>query len=262
MTRRVGVAGRVPLVLLGFALVAAPVGAQTLRGTVLDSRSGAPVTLAYVGLLAEGQELVVAGLANDGGAFELRAPSAGSYFLYVMRTGYETLMDGVFELGADGVLDVRIGLEPSPVPVEAVTVEASRDVSPLEAAGFYDRAMVGNGVFLVREQIERRVVGRVTDAFREIPNLIVDESRPLVGTPDVMRSPALVVTRGERRCSPTLYVDGAMVATGVLGAVRPDDYVGPRDVEAAEVYVRPSEAPVRFAAAGDCGVVLIWTRTR
>lgn len=261
MTRSVG-AAVVTMVVLEFLLAGGSVAAQTLRGTVLDSESGEPVTLAYVGLLAEGRELVVAGLANGSGAFELRAPAAGSYFLYVMRTGYEALMDGVFDLGADGVFDVRIGLKPAPVPVEALTVEATRDVSPLEAAGFYDRATLGNGVFLVREEIERRVVGRISDAFREIPNLVVDESRPLVGTPEVMRSPALVVRRGERRCSPTLYVDGAMVASGVLGPVRPDDYVGPRDVEAAEVYVRGTEVPVRFAAAGDCGVVLIWTRTR
>jgi hypothetical protein len=239
-----------------------PASAQTLRGTIVDAASGEPVSLAYVGLLAEGREMVVAALVEGGGDFELRAPAAGSYFLYVARTGYETLMDGVFELGADGVFDVRIGLKPSPLPLEALTVEASRDVSPLEAVGFYERAMIGNGDFITREDIEQRVVERITDAFRNIPNLVVDASRPLIGTPDVMRNPALVITRGTRRCNPTLYVDGALVVTGVTGAVRPDDFAGPRDVEAAEVYVRASEVPVQFAAVDDCGVVLLWTRLR
>jgi hypothetical protein len=236
--------------------------AQTVRGTILDSGSGEPVSLAYVGLLAEGREMVVAALVGGGGDFELEAPTPGPYYLYVARTGYETLMDGVFELGSDGVFDLRIGLKPSPVPLEPLTVEATRDVSPLEAVGFYERAMIGNGDFITREQIERRVVERVTDAFRDIPNLGVDASRPVIGSPDVMRNPALVITRGARRCNPSLYVDGEMVATGVMGPVRPDDFVGPRDVEAAEVYVRSSEVPVRFAAVGDCGVVLLWTKVR
>jgi hypothetical protein len=171
-------------------------------------------------------------------------------------------MDGVFELGNDGVFDVRIGLKPAPVELAPVTVESKRDVSPLEAVGFYERAALGDGAFLIREEIERRVVARVADAFRGIPNLVVDESRPLTGSLEVMRSPSLVFVRGTGRCNPTLYVDGAMVATGVLGPVRPDDYVGTRDIEAAEVYNRATAVPLQYAAVGDCGVVLIWTRMR
>jgi hypothetical protein len=240
------------MVALG-ALLTGPVSAQTLRGTIVDSRSGEPVNLAYVGLLAEGDEMVVASLAGTRGQFELAAPTAGSY---------ETLMDGVFDLGDDGVFDVRIGLTPAPIPLEPLDVSANREVSPLEAAGFYERATLGNGDFLIREQIEQRVVERVTDAFRNIPNLVVDASRPAIGSPEVMRNPALVIQRGARRCNPTLYIDGAMVVTGAMGPVRPDDYVGPRDLEAAEIYVRASEVPVRYAAVDDCGVVLLWTRTR
>jgi hypothetical protein len=77
-----------------------------------------------------------------------------------------------------------------------------------------------------------------------------------------MRNPAIVVTRGTGRCNPTLYLDGAMVASGALGPVRPDDFIVPRDVEAVEVYVRSNEVPIEFAAVDDCGVVLIWTRRR
>ncbi len=150
---------------------AAPAAAQTLRGMILDSQTGEPVMLAYVGLLLEGQEMVVAALAGTGGDFTLEAPSAGSYFLHVSRTGYETLMDGVFELGLGGVFDVRIGLKPSPIELAPLLVEARSDQSPLEKVGFYDRATTGLGHFLIREEILRMTTDRITDALRNIPSL-------------------------------------------------------------------------------------------
>lgn len=257
-SRLVRVAG---LLALGLAWTA-PARGQTLRGRILDSESGDPVPLAYVGLLAEGQRMVVAALAGTTGDFSLDAPLAGSYFVYVARTGYETLMDGVFELGEDGIFDVRIGLKPEPIPLEPLVVEADRNVSPLERVGFYERAVTGRGTFLVREQIERRTVERITDAFQGIPSIGVQESRPLAGTPNVMRYPEIVVRRGDGQCRPTLYVDRAVMASGAVGPVRPDDFVSPGDVEAIEIYARDSEVPVEFDAINHCGVVLIWTRLR
>lgn len=258
---RLGGLGGLSAVAVALCTVA-PLGAQTVRGTVLDSQSGEPVMLAYVGLLAEGEDLVVAALADNRGSFALTAPEAGDYLLYVMRTGYETLMDGVFELGDAATLDLRIGLKPSPIPLEELTVEAVREESLLESVGFYDRAVSGRGHFMIREEIERTAVERVTDAFRGVPNVGVLSQRPLVGGPDVMQMPAIVVRRGGGQCSPTLYVDRAVVAFGVNEPVRPDDYVTPSEIEAIEVYARPSEVPVEFDAIGDCGVVLIWTRVR
>jgi hypothetical protein len=249
------------LALMAALSLAAPLAGQTLRGTVLDSQSGEPVMLAYVGLLGEGRNLVVAGLADTSGDFSILAPAPGSYFLYVARTGYETLMDGVYELGQDGVFEMRVGLKALPVELEPLLVETERDESALETVGFYDRAAIGNGRFIIREDIERTAVERITDAFRGIPNFAVDGTSPLVGR-DGMRNPAIVMTRGTSQCNPTLYLDGAMVASGVMGPVRPDDFVVPRDVEAVEVYVRSTETPIEFAAVNDCGVVLVWTRRR
>jgi len=238
-----------------------PASAQTLRGTILDSATGDPVQLAYVGLLEEGQELVVAALAANDGSFTLDAPAGGSYFLYVHRTGYEPLMDGLFDIGPDGVFDVRIGLKPRPIELDSVTVETSRMKSPLEVAGFYDRALMSQGHFLIREEIERTAVDRVTDAFRNIPRLEINASRLLSG-PNVMQNPALVMRRGIEQCNPTLYIDRAIVASGVVEPVRPDDFVSPADIEAVEIYTRQSQIPVAFDPVNDCGVVVIWTRVR
>ena len=240
-----------------------PVAGQTLRGRILDSVTREPVMLAYVGLISEGESMAVAALANTDGVFEVTAPDPGEYFVYISRTGYETLMDGVFELGEDGVFDVQIGLKPLPIELEEVVVEAaSGPMSPLEANGFYDRAIGGRGVFLIREEIERIALDRVTDVFRQIPLLDIDESRPLIGGPQVMQNPELRVIRNGQYCSPTLYIDRHVVHSGALGGVRPDEYVTATEIEAIEVYTRPSEVPVAFKELNNCGVILIWTRSR
>ena len=79
---------------------------------------------------------------------------------------------------------------------------------------------------------------------------------------EVMQNPAIWVWRGGQQCSPTVYVDRHMIAPGTGGAVRLDDFVTPAEVDAIEVYTRPSEVPVGFDEINNCGVILIWTRTR
>ncbi|KPK01104.1 MAG: hypothetical protein AMS20_14245 [Gemmatimonas sp. SG8_28] len=249
---------------VAFAMLAvgSALEAQTLRGRVLDSESGEPVMLAYVGLMAEEGEMVVAALATTEGVFELEAPRRGSYFLYISRTGYETLVDGLFEIGRDGSMDVQVGLRPKPVELDPLVVETDVDKSPLEVAGFYDRALMGRGTFLIREDIERTAVDKITDAFRNIPRLTIDESRPLTGSMAVMQYPAVRIMRNGRECSPTFYLDRHVIALGGDTPVRPDDFVTPAEIEAIEIYTRPSEIPVEFDELTNCGVVLMWTRVR
>ncbi len=239
------------------------VSAQTLRGRVLDSATGDFVPLAYIGLLAEGGDMVVASLAGTEGHFEVTAPETGSYFLYVSRTGYETLVEGLFELGADGMVDLQVGLTPAPIALDPLLVETeNRDVNPLEANGFYDRAIMGLGTLMIREEIQRRSIDKVSDAFRVVPRLSIDESRPMTGSPDVMANPAVWNYRGSRKCSPTLYIDRHVVFAGGDGPLRPDDYMAPAEVEAIEIYTRSSEVPVGFEELSQCGVILVWTRLR
>ena len=244
------------------AAMASPAEAQTLRGRILDSVSGEPVMLAYVGLMADEGEMVVAALASTEGVFEVTAPDGGSYFLYVSRTGYETLVDGLFDIESEAVVDVQVGLRPAPVELAPVLVESEAERSPLEIEGFYDRAIMGQGTFLVREEIQRKAIERITDAFREIPRLVIDESRPLTGSMAVMQYPSVQVMRNGRLCSPTFYLDRHVIAMGGDNVVRPDDFVTPAEIEAIEVYTRSSEVPVGFDELTSCGVVVMWTRKR
>ena len=256
--------------LLGLAFYVLTIGtpisqAQVIRGTVRDARTAEPVMLAYVGLLAPGRELVVAGLADRYGSFSLNAPAAGSYFLYVARMGYKSVIDGLFQVGEDGVFELQVGLTRAAVELEDLVVEAEEQRSKLELVGYMERAAIGRGTFLIGEDIQAIALDKITDAFRNIPGLDVVTARPFVG-PEAMRNPEIRIRRGGGECSPTLYVDGAIMALGSQrpesGPVRPDDFVMPASVEAVEIYVRPSETPIQYEAMGRCGVVLIWTYTR
>lgn len=252
------------LVLAAVAAVvpsAEPASAQMLEGRVLDAVTGEPVLLAYVGLLEEGRNVAVEGLTDLDGAFTLEAPVGGSFFLLVRRDGYETLLEGLFELGDGGIAEVRVGLTPKPIELEAVTVETERDMNALERSGFYDRVLTAPGHFLTREEIERTGGHRIADVFRDVPRVAVDATRPVAG-PNTMQNPSIIMGREGAQCSPTLYVDRHVVATGVLEPVRPDDYVSASEVEAIEVYTRASQVPVDFDPINDCGVILIWTRMR
>lgn len=258
LVRFVAVAGLVQL-LPGMSPSA---GAQTVRGRVLDSVTRDPVALAYVGLMAGEGQMVVAALAGSSGVFELEAPAGGEYLLYVARTGYETLIDGVFEIDDGGTVEVQVGLTPEPIELEPLEVETVAERTPLEVEGFYDRAVMGVGTFLIREQIERTAVDKITDAFRNMPDIFIDASRPLTGSAAIMQYPALWVNRGGRRCAPTFYLDRHVVARGGTQPVRPDDFVTPAEIEAIEVYTRTSEIPVGFDDLTGCGVIVIWTRRR
>ena len=235
---------------------------QTLRGRILDSETREPVRLAYVGLLTEGESMAVATLADTAGFFEVTAPDPAPYFVYISRSGYETIMDGVFELGDKAELDVRIGMKPLPVELDEVFVEAERGpASFLERNGFYERAITGRGVLMLRKDIESVAINRVTDVMRRIPLVDIDASRPLSG-PQAFRNPEIRVVRNGQYCSPTLYIDRHVVNSGSLGSVRPYDYVSVAEIDAIEVYARSSEVPVGFDEINNCGVILIWTRTR
>lgn len=246
--------------------IGTPIGeAQVIRGTIRDARTSEPVMLAYVGLLEPGRELVVASLADRYGSFSLQAPTAGSYFIYVARMGYKSLIDGLFEVGEDGVFELQVGLTPAAISLEDLVVEAEERKSKLELVGFMERAAIGRGTFLIGEDIQAVAFDKITDAFRNIPGLVVITTRPQFG-PESVRNPEIRVRRGGGECSPTLYVDGAIMALGSQrpgsGAVRPDDFVMPVSVEAVEIYVRPSETPLQYEALGRCGAVLIWTYAR
>lgn len=254
------------LACVAYAAASPSARSQVVRGTIVDSETREPVVLAYVGLLAPGREVVVAALAEFDGSFSLEAPKAGSYFLYIDRTGYRPILDGLFELGAGGEVELSIGMSPEPVELAPLVVGVEGGVPDLSSVGFYERRDGGFGHFIEREALERASVTNLSDVLRNIPRLQVTTPAPSALAPTQVLSPQIFIRYGTEYCSPTLYIDGRPVVFGTMQAtrraVRPDDFVDPSEVEAVEVYTSPADTPLMYENTGGCGVVVIWTRKR
>lgn len=245
--------------LYGMSLLLRPdaARAQHAEGVVRDE-TGLPISHAYVTLLDEAQKLAAAALTGEDGSFTIHAPSSGVYYLRVARIGYRTLVDGPYRITSGDPLEVSVVIHPLPLGLEPLEVTVEAEVARLAAVGYYERKEVGFGYFVEREEIRRTGPMLLTDILRRLPGVSVSWSSP------TGLNPALLMRGGGAgACSPTLYIDGVIVARGG-GArqrpVRPDDWVVPEDVEAVEVYPGLASVPIRFQALAECGVLLIWTR--
>ncbi|HEU0299623.1 MAG TPA: carboxypeptidase-like regulatory domain-containing protein [Longimicrobium sp.] len=80
-------------------LLRAPaMGAQTVRGTVVDTESGQPVPGAVVVLLDEDGRRHGAVLSGAAGEYQIRAPRPGGYVLRAERVGYRTITSPLLRL--------------------------------------------------------------------------------------------------------------------------------------------------------------------
>ena len=86
---RIGI-HRIAFVLL-FLLPAAPLGAQAVRGRVVDAQTGQPVGGVVVVLADAGGARLDAAITRADGAYAVRAPAAGTYALTAERVGYQTV---------------------------------------------------------------------------------------------------------------------------------------------------------------------------
>ena len=108
------------------ALSTTSASAQVVRGTVLDSLTGAPVRDALVILLGEDGAPRGRALSLDAGGYAIAAPAPGRYSLRTKRIGYRAIESGTFDIAA-GEVRVRDILAPTiRVSLPSVTVHAQR----------------------------------------------------------------------------------------------------------------------------------------
>lgn len=122
MARRaaLGLAGSMLLLL---AASAAPLPAQSVRGTVTDGRSGEPVAGVFVSLHPVPDGARADGTLSGGqGQYALTAPVPGRYRIRVERIGYETWTSEPFELRADATLTRALEIGVQAVELEGLTV--------------------------------------------------------------------------------------------------------------------------------------------
>lgn len=259
--RRVAVPALAALVLSGTVGILRPsaASAQTLEGRVVDAQMRFPIAGAWVAIVTEDRLSVVGTTASPEGRFSLALPSAGSYWVYASSLGYRPAVDGPFEFEEDGWLELEIRLEPDPVMLDSIRASVERTTDYLRDVGFYERRERGFGDHFTAEEIRRRAIESVTEAFRHLANIYVRGEG---------FTPVVEMLENGERCVPHVFLDGMYVHRGGRPGqwpppepdARPDDFAHPADVAAIEVYRRHSQRPAEFPAFGGCGMIVIWTK--
>lgn len=233
--------------------IAAPAGAQTVHGRVLERGSDAPIAAVTVELRA-GDIVRARAQTDSGGMFDLDIPGAGIYRLSAERVGYAAVLSEQVRVASLDSLDVLFHMAADAVGLAPVQVTAAkRFTSPLIAA-FYERAAARRqGRFMTREQISVMRSVRTSDVLRRMAGLSMRPTRR-----------GGVTLRARGGCEPLVFIDGMHVNMyGTTFSV--DELVRPDDLEGIEVYSGAS-VPIQFVRDGpmgtNCGAVMLWTKQR
>jgi hypothetical protein len=241
---------RIAVLTGSLALLAAPLAAQTVRGRVVDARTGEGVPQAAVSALTDGGRR--AGQARTGadGKFSLPVRAPGTLRLRVERTGYRETLTDTMPVAAQETIDVEVSVSAAALTIAPLRVTAR--VEPprrrsLELNGFYDREKRGFGRFLRREQIERHGDYNLANALTRVPGVHIR----------YVRVKQYIYFR-RYRCTPHVYLDGVRMI--VNGGQDINSVVSTFQVEAIEVYQSPVEIPAEYNVGRTCGAILIWTK--
>lgn len=217
-------------------------------GVVVDRETRRPLDGAAVLLEPAGEAWEVSPgpervLTDEEGNFALAGLAPGRWELRVESLGYRAVVDSV-EYRSELGLRVEVALVPDAVELEPLLVVTEARSRNLEASGFYDRRRRGIGRFVSREEMEARLLPRVSDLFRTMPGV-------RMSTPRRFGEEGVVLLRGG--CEADVWLDGVRTSS----PFPVDALVGPHDLDGVEVY-HGSEVPARFGPS-TCGAVLIWT---
>jgi hypothetical protein len=110
-------------------------GAQTIRGEIVDQGSGAAVPSALVLLLDAQGKRVAGAISDDSGHYALVAPAAGTFRVRVLRIGFRSVESPPLAVTVGQVLEHRVAASAVPTVLEEVRVtERSRcEARPGEA---------------------------------------------------------------------------------------------------------------------------------
>ena len=246
------------------ALAGLPAGAgaqESVRilGRVVEEQTGIPIAGADIIVRTPDDRFVRAVVTDDSGRFQLRVARVPAVRLYASRIGYRRNTTPLLWFDGHDFFDVEVRLDRDAIllaPLE-VLARSERDAHPV-LSGFQHRLDRGTGVYITRDQIERRRPMYVTDLLRDIPGVHLTSS----GT-GARRT--IAMNRGTRQSCPVqLFVDGVLVTvpgSAEPGGPRIDEYADPLSLEGIEVYHGLSTVPPEFLTPdAECGVVVLWTR--
>lgn len=237
--------------------------AQYVHGRVVDIVTGRAISAASVLIVNPDNSIRSGGITDADGRFGF-GTTPGSFRLRVTRVGYAPTGSKDLGLTRRDTLsfDVRLALRPS--EVEGMTVRTS--AAPLDPSGFFARRDEHAGRFLGPYEVERRHPNSPADLLHDIPGYSIHPG---------MGGFRVVMTGRNRRCVPTVYVDGRLAHRGTQTdrlrepsdeeGVFLESLVNANAIRALEAYQSGATAPVRFRpvgpiGGGDCGVLVFWTR--
>jgi hypothetical protein len=243
------VATAAPRLNLAVALAAPGQARGRIVGRVVDADTGEPLRGAALRVpdMPRGRSY----LSNDAGGFAIPDVKPGDVRLHASLLGFGEAESSV-EVAPGQTVQVEVRLGTTPIDLDPIIVTAtSADLRVGRLADFRYRSQRGWGTFIMQEEIERRVMTRLT-------TLIAEHGFEVTG------SPARTGNILNRRyaCAPAIYVDGVLVTHDFdSDADFPIDMIHPLDVAGIEIYRGPAQVPAEFAGSNArCGVIAIWTR--
>ncbi|MES2521610.1 MAG: carboxypeptidase-like regulatory domain-containing protein [Gemmatimonadota bacterium] len=208
--RRCGVAA-VSLFLLAVGPRAASLGAQTIRGTVVDEDSKLPIASVRISMLDDtGKETLPDTRSDSLGNFTIHASRAGTWRVQAQRIGYSPNTSDPVDLGIGGLAVVRLRMTTVAQKLVPVLVVERRQLSASElmsTAGFDLRESRGLGKFLSGERLAAMGTDGVGEILRsQFQPVLFVFSDPVLG--DVLR-----IRQGSATCAPEIFLDGRLLAT-------------------------------------------------
>ena len=252
---------RTVLIVLLLSGGAAQATAQTVRGTLVDETTNAPVAGASIRLLDPAGRRQGETVTDQAGAWSLEAPSPGAlYAVRASKPGFATVDTRPFRARAD-TPPLNLVTRPE------IPVLAGVSAPALNYAGFLERKDANMGVALGPDEVRRRIdrVGAV------VPSRLLWGLLPGLERLESTRRTILPRRAGGAGCTATLVVDGKRYdPTFPDGNPREppwdiDDLVSISEVRAVEIYHDPTFVPA--AKSGEwldpiirrCGVIVVWT---
>jgi hypothetical protein len=224
----------------------APLNRRELVGIVRDS-SGAGI---------EGATVQISGAtagSNARGAFQLWTANIDTVTIFIRRLGYAPVSAQL--TARAGQWDtVVVEMDRTSAVLSAVTVTGSATRRALGLREFEERRSMGNGVFIARDEVERRNTMRLSDVLQAKRGVrLVRLGGGKLGVRFATYS------RARPNCIPNIWLDG------VLAPELEIDDISANEVEAMELYESFASVPGQFAPRGSgaalsCGTIVVWTR--
>jgi len=253
------------LVLSLLGVGAALSSGQSIEGALVDESTGRPVVGAVVVLLGVDDAVLASGESGDDGSFVFAA-DPGDYRLHAVHSSYVESRTPWFYVGPEAPKQVRVLLEPAPVPVEGVNVSVSSHDEIMQRLG------------LREEEVGRRLISRETIArhptARDVGEVLVWQTVPgvrVVRPANMAEESSLLNAARERidlcvsfprgkafdgsQSCAVWVIDGRTTSDAVVRQLHPED------VETILVLT-PPEATQLFGTGAFGGAVLVFTRHR